>query len=109
MKKMISNIPNNNEIYRIRKSWLDIKSQIGAYKNLNDAKKVVDKLGTNYHVYNSNGQEVYPIISTITNNNQISNAHVASHVTVAKHYDTVVLASSSKDENGRYTGGQKGD
>jgi hypothetical protein len=37
---------------------------VGAYRNLNSAKKVVDKLGSAYHVYNSAGKEVYPLAST---------------------------------------------
>lgn len=109
MKNALSDVPKVDEIYRVRKSWTDIKSQIGAYKNLNSAKQVVDSLGSAYHVYNSNGQEIYPIVSTVTNGNQTSIATIATNITTTKHYDTVVLASSSKDENGRYTGGKKGD
>ena len=30
-------------IYRVRKSWADAKSQIGAYKKLENAKKAADK------------------------------------------------------------------
>lgn len=44
-----------DELYRIRKSWDDAKSQIGAYKSLESAKKVC-KAG--YHIYDSKGNEV---------------------------------------------------
>lgn len=43
-------------LYRIRKSWADSKSQIGAYSNLNNAKKAC-KAG--YTVYDEMGRAVY--------------------------------------------------
>lgn len=42
--------------YRVRKSWTDSKSQIGAYINLDNAKKICK---TGYSVYDWNGNEVY--------------------------------------------------
>jgi hypothetical protein len=48
------------EIYRVRKSWDDPKSQIGAYKSLENAKQARDKSGPGYSVYNSKGEKVYP-------------------------------------------------
>lgn len=47
---------NSKEVYRVRKSWEDSTSQIGAFSNLENAKKIC-KLG--YSVYNSKGIEVY--------------------------------------------------
>ena len=52
--------PETEEMFRVRKSWEDSKSQIGAYKNLDYAKQACDKAGVAYHVYNSKGEEVYP-------------------------------------------------
>lgn len=46
------------EIYRIRKSWNDVKSQIGAYENLNYAKK---DCKPGYHVFDSDGDIVYSV------------------------------------------------
>lgn len=46
------------QIYRIRKSWTDAKSQIGAYRNLNSAKALCDK-NPGYSVYNEAGKAVY--------------------------------------------------
>ncbi|CUK96479.1 N-acetylmuramoyl-L-alanine amidase [Listeria monocytogenes] len=46
-------------LYRVRKSWADAKSQIGAYKDLNNAKKVLDNR-SGYKVYDQNGNQVYP-------------------------------------------------
>ena len=48
------------ELYRIRKSWVDAKSQIGAYSNLNNAIKECDKAGKEYFIFNSKGEQVYP-------------------------------------------------
>lgn len=46
------------EIYRVRKSWQDTKSQIGAYSVLANAKAQADK-NPGYEVYNKKGQCVY--------------------------------------------------
>lgn len=48
------------EMYRVRKTWEDSKSQIGAYTNLDNAKKACDKAGAGYEVYNSKGVAIYP-------------------------------------------------
>lgn len=47
-----------DEIYRVRKSWANVESQKGAYKDLNNAKTQADKTGLN--VYNTKGEQVYP-------------------------------------------------
>lgn len=47
-----------NGLYRVRKSWADSKSQIGAYKSLNNAKNAADK-NPGYSVFDSNGKAVY--------------------------------------------------
>lgn len=44
------------QLYRVRKSWSDAKSQIGAYSNLNNAKKVCVN---GYNVYDEFGNVVY--------------------------------------------------
>lgn len=50
-------------LYRVRKTWNDASSQIGAFTNLENAKKACDKAGKNYYVFDSNGKAVYPIQS----------------------------------------------
>ena len=47
-----------SDLYRVRKSWEDSKSQKGAFKNLNSAIDLAKKSG--YKVYDSNGKQVYP-------------------------------------------------
>ena len=45
------------QLYRVRKSWADAKSQIGAFSSLENAKK---SCKTGYAVFDSNGKQVYP-------------------------------------------------
>jgi len=49
--------PATSEMYRIRKEWTDVKSQIGAYASLDNAKKAWKE---GYKVFNSKGEVVYP-------------------------------------------------
>lgn len=44
--------------YRVRKSWADARSQIGAYHNLNYAMAAAVNAGPDYHVYDPEGKEV---------------------------------------------------
>jgi hypothetical protein len=55
--------PSTKEMYRVRKTWEDVKSQIGAYTNLDNAKVACDKAGAGYEVYNSKGEAVYPEVA----------------------------------------------
>ena len=49
--------PSSTTMYRIRKSWTDASSQIGAYSSLENAKKAWKE---GYFVFDSNGNVVYP-------------------------------------------------
>lgn len=53
---------SSGEMYRVRRSWNDIPSQIGAYSNLENAKKTCDNAGSGYYVFNSSGSVIYPIV-----------------------------------------------
>lgn len=50
---------HTDELYRVRKSWADTKSQIGAYVSLKWAKRTADN-HPGYGVYDSSGRCVYP-------------------------------------------------
>ena len=52
--------PAEKELYRVRKTWEDAASQIGAYTDLDNAKKACDKVGKDYEVYNASGVAIYP-------------------------------------------------
>lgn len=54
----------NKTLYRIRKSWDDAKSQIGAYKNLESAKSVCK---SGYCVFDEKGNKVYPLEESTSN------------------------------------------
>lgn len=47
------------QLYRIRKSWEDVKSQLAAYENLDTAKSIVDK-NAGYKIFDEQGTLVYP-------------------------------------------------
>lgn len=48
---------DTKQLYRIRKSWGDSKSQLGAYSSLDNAKKAWK---SGYYIFDSNGNVVYP-------------------------------------------------
>lgn len=50
------------QLYRVRKSWSDAKSQIGAFSSLENAKKACK---ARYAVFDSNGKQVYPTKKSI--------------------------------------------
>ena len=51
---------STDKLYRVRKTWGDAKSQKGAYKDLNNAKKLADSLKSQgYKVFDWNGKVVY--------------------------------------------------
>ena len=52
--------------YFVRKSWKDAKSQVGAYADLEKAKKACDKAGSGYEVYSAKGSLVYPKATSTT-------------------------------------------
>ena len=50
---------DNKVIYRVRKSWTDAKSQLGAYTSLDNAKKKADE-NSGYYVFDNEGNKIYP-------------------------------------------------
>ena len=54
--------PSDN-LYRVRKSWADASSQIGAYSILANAKAMADS-HPGYTVFDSSGKAVYPVAVT---------------------------------------------
>lgn len=57
--------PTTSTLYRVRKSWSDSKSQLGAYKVLDNAKACADK-NPGYYVFDSAGKSIYPEENTTT-------------------------------------------
>ncbi len=65
-KKPTTSTTTSKELYRVRKSWKDAESQVGAYSALANAKAACDKAGKGYEVYDSKGNVVYPKATTTT-------------------------------------------
>lgn len=64
-KKMTFDVPFGKIFYRVRKSWADSSSQIGAYTVLANAKECVDK-NPGYKVFDETGKQVYPATKSAT-------------------------------------------
>ena len=82
----------NVQMYRVRKTWEDSKSQVGAYTNLDNAKQACDKAGKDYEVYNSQGVAIYPT-------NPVE-ADIEESVNPYKIGDEVKLIKNAKYSNG---------
>lgn len=54
---------STSSLYRVRKSWSDAKSQKGAFRDFDNAKKCANA-NVGYKVFDANGNEVYPNKST---------------------------------------------
>lgn len=66
---------SKTELYRVRKTWNNAESQIGAYKSLANAKKACK---SGYSVYNSKGKVVYKkAVSTKKSNETIAREVIA--------------------------------
>ena len=53
----------SDNLYRVRKTWADAKSQVGAYKSLANAKKAVDS-HPGYAAFDGSGNQVYPELAS---------------------------------------------
>lgn len=91
------------QVYRVRKTWNDMNSQVGAFTNLDNAKKICDAYGSDYSVFNNTGKVIYTPEKKETSSSETYN------IVPAKKYSDVMIGSSSKDERGQYRGGQAGD
>lgn len=56
-------ITDAKQLYRVRKTWADSKSQKGAFSVLANAKKCADA-NKGYYVFNEDGRKVYPTASS---------------------------------------------
>ena len=54
---------STSSLYRVRKSWSDVKSQKGAFRDFDNAKKCANA-NAGYKVFDAGGNEVYPNKST---------------------------------------------
>lgn len=71
--------PTTKKFYRVRKSWGDAASQLGAFENLELAKKRADQ-SKGYKVFDSNGKQVYPKTETTSTTKKKSVTELAKEV-----------------------------
>ena len=64
-KSRTFDVPFGKVFYRVRKTWADASSQIGAYTILDKAKECVDQ-HPGYKVYDETGKQVYPATTSAT-------------------------------------------
>jgi len=64
-KDVVKKEKNNMQLYRVRLSWEDSKSQIGAFNNLNTAIELAQQ-NIKFKVYDEKGNQVYPELNKIT-------------------------------------------
>lgn len=74
---------STSQMYRVRKTWSDSKSQLGAYKLLANAKKKADE-NAGYKVFDASGNIVYP---TAANPTQTPAANTSYKVRIDIHYN----------------------
>lgn len=70
-------------LYRIRKTWTDAASQIGAYYNLASAQAQCDAAGPGYYVFDDKGNVVYPIKVEFKDGDQVKIGSGARYVSGA--------------------------
>jgi len=76
--------PATTQLYRVRKTWADAKSQIGAYSSLENAKKAC-KAG--YSVFDNSGKVVYSVVKSYVKGTKVT-------------LNNTTLYSSSTDKTG---------
>ena len=59
----VTPVPVQTKYYRVRKSWADKQSQIGAYTVFQNAVNAVDA-NPEYAAFDDNGNQVYPVVQT---------------------------------------------
>lgn len=81
---------SNGQLYRVRKSWDDAKSQIGAFEILDNAKKVCEP---GYTVYDKDGKAVYTVKNTDSSNNSGSTTGYTGDITYRAYVNGKWLSS----------------
>lgn len=104
-----SNSNSNDNLYRVRKSWSEVSTQKGAYKDINNAISECKK-HNGYKVYDKDGNQVYPevSVSSILQKSYKENGKatvICSALNVRDNYDiknSNVVAKYNKGESFYY-------
>lgn len=87
-----------NGLYRVRETWENTKSQVGAYRILSNAKKRADKY-PGYRVFTDDGVAIYPLVEEPT-----SEPDEEHRVYTVKRGDTLwEIAKAELGDGSRYT------
>lgn len=92
----IPKVETTDNLYRVRKSWSDVKSQIGAYRILENAKKECDSR-SGYSVFDKNGVKVYPIAKAENPKNETIPNSSNSREKIIKEYSEKGLFTCTVD------------
>ena len=95
--------PTAKQLYRVRKSWADAKSQIGAFSSLENAKKACK---TGYAVFDSNGKQVYPVPKSYVRGTKIELKNTPLYISASASNSTkksgIYYIYDGEAVNGRY-------
>ena len=95
--------PSEKQLYRVRKSWSDAKSQIGAFSSLENAKKTC-KAG--YTVFDEKGNAVFPVQKSYTKGTKIeldnATLYVSATATSGTKRSGTYFIYDGNAVNGRY-------
>lgn len=96
--------PSQKNYYRVRKTWADAASQLGAYTILENAKQMVDK-NPGYAVFDWNGKVVYKAGGSVGAGSGMTNADCPFLVKVSVP-DLNIRKGAGTDtvKTGKYTG-----
>ena len=61
VNKKLGQSTSSKTLYRVRRSWNEAASQLGAFSNLEYAKRACVQ---GYYVFDNNGHVVYPLVSS---------------------------------------------
>lgn len=102
VKKLVGTLPAKDDtveepvkLFRVRKTWEDVASQVGAYAILDNAKNACDKAGEGYEVYNEEGIAIYPeqVIEQILNESTFKRGDEVKLVAGATYIDGKTIPS----------------
>lgn len=86
------NQESNNQLFRVRKSWNDSLTQIGAYKVFENAKKECDTR-SGYFVFNRKGELIYP--NELSNSNDRTGEEINEYI--IKEYSEIGIFTCTEE------------
>lgn len=93
---------NTKSLYRVRKSWTDAASQIGAYSSLDNAKAACKN---GYYVFDDKGNAIYPIQSSASSatNSEIYQVKLLDNLNIRKTPNGIITQVNGAKKGTIYT------